>query len=157
ATCEAVPTEFPTFSMKKAWGSANGTASTWSRVSVGDVDGDGIPEVIVTNREKSGNDRLFILNGRDGTTKQSINLSYRPEHGEMMDKIDVVIWFFVSGRESKIKRYAFNAGTGQLERKWNASTGSKNRRPVVLTLADFKGTGNVQLYYKNEIRVAKTG
>lgn len=157
ATCEAVPTEFPTFSMKKAWGSANGTASTWSRVSVGDVDGDGIPEVIVTNREKSGNDRLFILNGRDGTTKQSINLSYRPEHGVTMGKIDGVVWFFVSGRGGEIEGYAFNAGTGQFERKWNASTGSKNRRPVVLGLADFKGTGNVQLYYKNEIRDAKTG
>lgn len=157
ATCEAVPTEFPTFSMKKAWGSANGTASTWSRVSVGDVDGDGIPEVIVTNREKSGNDRLFILNGKDGTTKQSINLSYRPEHGVTMGKIDGVVWFFISGRGGEIEGYAFNAGTGKFERKWNASTGSTNRRPVVLGLADFKGTGNVQLYYKNEIRDAKTG
>src|SRR5690554_6148545 len=49
AVCEAKPSEFPTFSMKQAWGSPNGTAATWSRVSVGDVDGDGIPEVITTN------------------------------------------------------------------------------------------------------------
>lgn len=157
ATCEAVPTEFPTFSMKKAWGSANGTASTWSRVSVGDVDGDGIPEVIVTNREKSGSDRLFILNGKDGTTKQTINLSYRPEHGVTMGKIDGVVWFFVSGRNGEIEGYKFNSGNGQFERQWNTSTGSTKKRPVVLGLADFKGTGNVQLYYKNEIRDAKTG
>src|SRR5690606_17783586 len=30
-------------------------------------------------------------------------------------------------------------------------------RPMVLGLADFKGTGKTQLYYKNEIRDAKTG
>src|SRR5690606_17799850 len=57
ASCEAVPSEFPTFAMKLAWGSPNGTAATWSRASVGDIDGDGIPEIITTNRETN---KLFV-------------------------------------------------------------------------------------------------
>lgn len=165
-SCEAKPSEFPEFKMKLAWGSANGTASSWSRVSVGDVDGDGIPEVIVTNREKDkdknnrpipNSERIFILNGNDGSIKQAIRTDYQPEHGVTMGKIDGMVWFFASGREGEIEGYAFNGGSGKFERKWQASTGSTNKRPVVLGLADFKGSGNVQLYYKNEIRDAKTG
>src|SRR5690606_23803875 len=76
-SCEAVPSEFPTFAMKLAWGSPNGTAATWSRASVGDIDGDGIPEIITTNRETK---KLFVLSGNDGSIKQQIDLSYSPEH-----------------------------------------------------------------------------
>lgn len=158
-SCEATPTEFPTFSMTKAWGSAKGTAATWSRATVGDVDGDGIPEVIVTNRPSK---KIYVLNGSDGTIKQQINLNYEPEHGVALGKIDGVVWFFASGRgatskKPEIEGYQFDMGTQKFTKKWEDNTGTLDRRPVVLGLADFKGTGNVQLYYKNEIRDAKTG
>lgn len=156
ATCEAKPTEFPEFTMEEAWGSAKGTAATWSRVAVGDVDGDGIPEIIVTNRETS---KMYILDGRNGDVKQEIKLSYQPEHGVALGKIKGETWFFVSGRGREIEGYKFN-GT-QFIRQWaehSKKEGSHEKgRPMVLGLADFKGTGDVQLYYKNEIRDAATG
>src|SRR5690606_22837068 len=119
ASCEAVPSEFPTFKMKQAWASANGTAATWSRASVGDIDGDGVPEIIVTNRETS---RLFVLNGADGSTKQQINLGYQPEHEVAMADFegDGLAEFVVSGRDRSIEAYTYN-GT-QFVKMWGSNS-----------------------------------
>ena len=160
ASCEAKPTEFPEFKMKQKWGSDKGTAATWSRVSIGDVNGDGIPEVIVTNRETN---KMFVLNGNDGSIKQQFNLSYSPEHGVAMADFegDGYAEFIVSGRDKSIEAYSFDPGLNQFKKIWGANTNSEGGqtkgRPMVLALADFKSTGNTQLYYKNEIRDAKTG
>src|SRR5690606_40007775 len=104
-------------------------------------------EVIVNNREKDKGDtlsyakRIVILNGNDASIKQAIQTNYQPENGVTMGKIEGVVWFFASGRGGQIEGYAFNGSTGLFERKWAHTTGSTKKRPVVLGLADFKGTG----------------
>ncbi len=52
AACQNKPSKFPQFSLKLAWQSANRTTDNQNRVSVGDLDGDGIPEIVVTEVEK---------------------------------------------------------------------------------------------------------
>src|SRR5688572_7739953 len=47
--CEAKPSEFPKFSLALESASPNKTAIHLGRIAVGDVDGDGKPEMVTTN------------------------------------------------------------------------------------------------------------
>ena len=47
--CQAIPSSFPKFSMKQVWGTLNQTTDHLTRVSIGDIDRDGFPEVVVGN------------------------------------------------------------------------------------------------------------
>ncbi|WP_224995543.1 gliding motility-associated C-terminal domain-containing protein [Cesiribacter sp. SM1] len=157
AACEAQPTQFPTFSIELAWKSATKTAATWARPSIGDMDADGYPDVIVTNRPEK---TVSIINGKDGSLKQKISLSYEPEEGVAMGDVDRDGYgeFFISGRNRALEAYKYNPSTKQFYRLWNTNTnasgGHEKGRPVVLGLADFNEDGKVELYYKNEIRDA---
>ncbi len=163
ATCEATPTQFPKFKLKEAWVSANGTSATWTRVAIGDLDGNGIPEVVVTNR---GKNTMTILSGSDGTTIQTINLNYRdnnnnevgPEHGVALGDVDRDgrAEIFVSGRNNIIESYKYNNTSNRYEMNWRVNSNGKGR-PFVLGLADFNEDGEAELYYKDEIRNSKTG
>jgi hypothetical protein len=70
-TCTALPTAIPEFKMKLAWKSAIRTARTSSLPSVGDIDGDGIPEVVVVNDDDR---KVYVLDGRDGSVKKERSL-----------------------------------------------------------------------------------
>lgn len=72
--CQAKPTVFPDFSMKLKWGSANNTTNHLNRASIGDLDRDGIPEVVTTEVE---NDVLYILDGKTGATKKSLAVGFQ--------------------------------------------------------------------------------
>src|SRR5689334_17005737 len=61
ANCEAKPSSFPKFSMTLDWGSPNQVADHLTRVTIGDLDRDAVPEVVTVN---SVTNQLFILDGR---------------------------------------------------------------------------------------------
>jgi hypothetical protein len=57
AVCEAKPTQFPAFRMTLDWASPNRVTNHLNRMSIGDLDRDGIPEVVVTNIEDNNGSR----------------------------------------------------------------------------------------------------
>lgn len=155
--CEAVPSEFPTFSLTLDFASPNKTANHLGRIAVGDLDGDGIPEIVSQNKYT---DKLFILNGDDGTVKYetSIDGHLEPEWRVAIGNIDgdncaeiYTILYDWTGRHE----YYIVAYDCQLNELWRSEY--RERDPVHLSLADFDGDGQVELYYKDEIRDAKTG
>ncbi|MEQ9168947.1 MAG: hypothetical protein RLO12_22000, partial [Fulvivirga sp.] len=66
ASCEAVPSAFPAFSLTLDFKSPNKSANHIGRIAIGDLDRDGIPEIATQNRYT---DEVFLLNGNDGSVK----------------------------------------------------------------------------------------
>jgi hypothetical protein len=64
--CEVPPTPDPTFALKQQWASANRTSTSKASFAIGDLDGDGYPEVVTSNYQDKS---LFILDGVTGATK----------------------------------------------------------------------------------------
>ncbi len=150
--CNSV-TENPTFSLRLQWASANQTALNAATPAIGDLDHDGIPEVVVTNRESQ---ELYVLDGQSGITEQSVNVGFDVNRTVTIGQVDDVdtecAWIFVQsyiGRE--IKAYDCN-----LNEMWSV-LGSNEWSPGLLGLADFNEDGVAELYYNNEIRDAKSG
>src|SRR6478735_10222192 len=71
--CQAKPTSFPKFSIKQKYTPVDNTTNHLNRVSVGDLDGDTYPELVVTEIE---NDKINILDGRTGAVKKTKNAGY---------------------------------------------------------------------------------
>ncbi|MBR9998371.1 MAG: VCBS repeat-containing protein, partial [Cyclobacteriaceae bacterium] len=149
-SCEATPTQFPTFSIKMAWASENRTATNNSLSSIGDVDGDGIPEVISTNSE----DRtVFVLNGIDGSIESQITIANQPFLEVMHADIDRdgCAEIFVPTQSSfGITALDCNLSTVL----WTASTIG---RPGNIGVADFDEDGLAEIYARDEIFDAHTG
>ncbi len=151
ANCQAIPPEFPQFSMRVDWSSPNGTANHLNRISIGDLDGDGIPEVVSTNVES---DRIYILNGDGGTIKRQLAVGYALEREATIGNIngDNCAEIFTFGRESgNWTIFAYDCNLNQI---WKRRASGN---PVTLGLADFDGDGLVELYYRDEILDAHTG
>ncbi len=147
--CEATPTAFPTFSIRNTWRSANRTATNNSLSSIGDIDSDGIPEIITTN----GNDNnLFILSSLDGSILNQINLPDEPYYEVMHADIDRdgCAEIFVPTRNN----YGITALDCNLNILWTTSTVG---RPGNIGIADFDEDGFAEIYAKDEIFDALTG
>ncbi|MDN5213083.1 VCBS repeat-containing protein, partial [Fulvivirgaceae bacterium BMA12] len=157
-SCQAQPTQFPTFSMSLDWDSADKTAVHFGRLAIGDLDNDGVPEVVSFN---TYDDRIYILDGSDGSTKFVENVG--PDYRRRFDH-DIAIAnlnndncgeIFVMGKNDDDDGYTLASYDCQLNELWIVDAGSKNIG--ALGLADFDGNGTVELYYKDEIRNAATG
>jgi gliding motility-associated-like protein len=155
AGCKAEP-EANAFSLKLSWASANQTASSYSRASIGDIDKDGIPEVIVTNHATR---RMSILRGDDGTVKQSIDLSFTPNDEVTIADIDgdgYAEIFQPGNGGGDIEAFKYNTATGRYASMWK--TTASQSYVAVLGIANFKEQdGKSQLYLYNEILDAATG
>lgn len=156
-TCEAIPNEFPSFSLTLDFASPNKTANHLGRIAVGDLDADGIPEIITQNKYT---DKLFILNGNDGSVKYETTIDswLEPEWRVLIGNVDgdncaeiYTILYDWTGRHE----YYIVAYDCQLNELWRSEY--RERDPVHMSLADFDGDGQVELFYKDEIRDAKTG
>ncbi|WP_258105780.1 LamG-like jellyroll fold domain-containing protein, partial [Marinoscillum sp. MHG1-6] len=156
--CQEEPTANPAFSMRLQWASANESADSYATPMVGDLDQDGIPEVVTINWIKK---TLNIINGSDGTNFISpVTLDFNPQWqvaiGDVMG--DECAWIFVTEHDfsslaNSTKVVAYDCkGTPQ----WQVDA-SKGYGPGVPGLADFNQDGVPELYYRNEIRNAQTG
>ena len=147
--CKDEPTENPTFTMKLQWGSEDRSADSHATPAVGDLDNDGLPEVVVINRL---DERLFILNGEDGTTAFTYDLGYQPENGIVLANLDGgdCANIYVS-RDNSSTITALDCEANFL---WQTNASD---RVGIMGVADFNGDGNPELYYKTEIMDAATG
>ncbi len=75
--CQATPLSFPQFEMKSNTQSPDRTTHTLGRMVIGDLDRDGIPEVVTLHPDDK---KLYILNGNTLTVKYSANITATAEY-----------------------------------------------------------------------------
>lgn len=150
ASCEAEPSEFPVFSLSLGYQSQNDVVNNLSRIAIGDLDRDGIPEIVTQNK---GGDRVYILNGDDASIKAQATLS-NPEWRASIANIDddnCGEVFAVSANGGyRIRAYDCN-----LNELWTSEQLPND--PLFISYADFDRDGQPEMYYKDEIRDPKTG
>lgn len=158
ANCEAKPSTFPKFSMALDWGSPNQVADHLTRVTIGDLDRDGVPEVVTVN---SVTDQLFILSGLTGAIKKNLKPGYDLQREILIGNLnnDNCAEIFTYGIISKSHYIiSYDCNFNELWRtqiRGNVSTTAGD--PVHPGLADFDGDGKVELYCKDMILNAQTG
>jgi gliding motility-associated-like protein len=151
--CEAVPSEFPKFTLALQSASPNGSAIHLGRTVIGDLDRDGIPEMVTTNRYSK---KIFILNGNAtagvNTIQQEITVSFSPNWTDVLianiDN-DNCADIYVIGTNNRVYAYDCN-----LVEQWNIQLPGD---PGTMGVADFNGDGKVELYARNAIFNAHTG
>lgn len=158
--CEAVPSQFPKFTMTLDFASPNETTNHIGRMSVGDLDRDGIPEIVTMNRYTK---KLFILNGNDGSVKKSISVDYTPLWEIALGNIDddnCAELFYQGYKGDNLYLYAYDCDLNQI---WSTKIRTRNTRngeaidAIEYGLADFDGDGKVELYLKDMVLDAHTG
>ncbi|MEX2233148.1 MAG: VCBS repeat-containing protein, partial [Cyclobacteriaceae bacterium] len=159
ALCEATPPAFPKFTMALDFTSPDETTNHLSRMAVGDLNRDGKPEIITMNRYT---DKLFILNGTDGSIQKQVTATFDPNWEVAIANIDNdncgEIFFFgyydPSGSSNDGNfLFAYDCNLNFLWRTAERLRGD----PINYGLADFDGDGKVELYVKDEIYDAHTG
>ncbi|MDR2118071.1 MAG: DUF11 domain-containing protein [Tannerellaceae bacterium] len=146
------------FSIAPGWTSAGGTAEIQSTALVGDLDSDGVTEVLVMNPNKNG---VNVMDGRTGASKGAINIgsTLEGEHptyflivdGDKDGKAEV----FIAGTSTQqIYLYEVSSAPGAatitFARVWEKActlTGS-GVTPIV---ADLDGDGSVEFVAGNKV------
>lgn len=157
--CQAKPTTFPQFTMKLKWQSANQTTTHLNRASVGDLDRDGIPEVVVTQFTYDGSGfqnggAINILSGSTGAVKASIPVTYTINRDPLIANIknDNCAWIFVHDQNGTVYAYT----SCDQKQQWKASVSSANSA-TLLGIADFDGDGKSEIYARDAIIAAESG
>jgi uncharacterized protein (DUF2141 family) len=153
--CEARPSQFPKFSLALESASPDGSAVHLGRAVVGDIDGDGTPEIMTTNRWSK---KIFILNGKAtagvNTIKKQLAVGYNPAYE------DIAIANLRNGNGScgeifvlstSWMLYAYDCNLNQL---WSTQLPGD---PGTIGIADFNGDGKEEIYARNAIYNAQTG
>ncbi len=159
AVCEATPPAFPKFTMALDFASPDETTNHLSRMAIGDLNRDGIPEIVTMNRYT---DKIFILNGQDGTIQREKKVDFDPNWEVAIANVDDdncgEIFFFgyldLSGKNND--GYYIFAYDCELNFLWRTEEKLRGD-PINYGLADFDGDGKVELYVKDEIYDAHTG
>ena len=146
-----------TFAIRQQWGSADETATSHTTPAIGDLDGNGIPEVISVNNY--GTLDLFVLNGATGETMASADIGFTPENAPVIAEIDgdeIGDIIVSQNKGDDLALYNFDPATGTLTRRWRERA-SVNQPIGVPGVADFDEDGDVEIYYRNEVMDALTG
>ena len=167
AICQGDADDLSIDDLSLTWTSASQTANSHGQPFVADLDNDGIPEVIITNKE---NGTLNIIDGvGDGTgfnnydaiaAGAAINLGFTPYNTVAIANLGIGSHasIVVAGYEGslaipdhKLSLWSFNGIT--MEESWKIDlesvTGS-NEFPGTVGIADF-GDGNPRIYFANVI------
>jgi large repetitive protein len=156
ALCEAIPASFPAFRMTLDWASPNKVTNHLNRMSVGDLDRDGIPEVVVTNMEGTSKG-AYVLHGNSGQIKHSktdfpFDINREVIIGNIDD--DNCAEIFVTGRQSG-NWHIWSYNCDLTVQNWRSPVLSGD--PGLFGLADFNGDGQAELYFRDIILNAHTG
>ncbi|MGL1885562.1 MAG: hypothetical protein OCD76_03515, partial [Reichenbachiella sp.] len=150
--CQDPATENPAFETKLQWASDDQTAFNSVTPAIGDLDGDGTPEVVTTNRQ---NHTLTILDGATGVTKYGpLDVGFDIAKTVAIANLDddECGEIFIRGfKNNNIRMYDC-----QLNVIWDKDTDTGNKVGII-SLADFNADGVVELLHGNEIRNAHTG
>lgn len=153
--CQTDPGPATKFTMQLDWESPNRTVNHLNRVSIGDLNRDGVPEVVSINISRS---RIFLLNGAGGAEIKNIQVPYSIERDPIIGNIDndgCAEIFTYGSSNGTWKIYAYDCNLNLL---WSSPAGSEPRsNPYYLSLANFDGDDKVELYYKDEVVDAHTG
>lgn len=159
ASCQAIPPQFPQFTMSLDFSSPDETTNHLARMAIGDLDRDGTPEIVTMNRYTK---KVFILNGNDGSIKKQASVNFEPYWEVAIANLDndncgeifFIGYLDLAGSSNDgIYILAYDC---QLNFLWR--TAQKLRGdPINFGLADFDEDGKVELYAKDEIYDAHTG
>ncbi|MEP1096280.1 MAG: LamG domain-containing protein, partial [Cyclobacteriaceae bacterium] len=138
------------FNITEEWHSADETATSHVSPAIGDLDGNGIPEVITMNNMT---DKVFILNGSSGATMFSANVPFDPENTPAIanvfeDEAADILITQNNGDDMILYDHELNV-------IW-AEKASRNDMGIA-GFADFNEDGVPEIYYMNEIVNARTG
>ena len=143
----------PGFSMATKWVSTARAAGNHSTPAVGDVNNDGIPEVVTTNI--GDQNTVKVLNGRTGEVLFQKVLSFQPDGS-------VAIANVIGDQNAEILVYQRNGNRMALYNSdlsteiWSITITDANSIGIA-SFADFDGNGSAEIYYRNTILNAADG
>ncbi len=146
-----------TFAIREQWGSADETATSHVTPAIGDLDANGIPEVVTINNY--GSLDLFVLNGATGATIASIDIGFTPENAPIIARVDgdeIGDIIVSQNKGDDLAMYNVDITTGTLTQIWRERA-SVNQSIGLPGVADFDEDGDVEIYYRNEVMDALTG
>ena len=170
-----VPFEKIVFDVKQKWYSPAATAHCNSGPLVGDLDGDGIPEIITFS---SSYTTLNVLDGRDGSVRTSLTIPSAYGYGGWLPVMTAVLVdsdrngkgeIILATNDGKLTSYEAKVAGGNLtlEQKWqntfvtptnngaSVAHGSDNKPQPIVT--DLNGDGVPEVVIFNQIYNAQTG
>jgi len=159
AKCSVPPPQFPQFTMTLDFASPNETTNHLSRMVIGDLDRDGMPEFVTMNRYTK---KVFILNGNDGSIKFEKTVDFEPYWEVAIGNINndnCAEIFFIGYLDLPASNndgvYLFSYDC-QLNFLWRTALKLPDD-PINFGLADFDSDGLIEIYAKDEIYDAHTG
>ncbi len=143
------------FEIDEQWSSEVESSSSNAAPVIGDLNGDGVPEVITTNHFIQ---KMFVLDGGNGNILSSIELDFSPSNTPLIADIDGngLIEIFVTerlGNEYALFTYSLS---DEIQLVWSGQA-SINQPVGIAGIADFDEDGTSEIYYRNEIINAEDG
>ena len=157
--CQIAPPVVTGYNLVEKWRSVVDVETRGTPI-VGDLDGDGIPEVVTHFRDDN---TVYILNGADGTTKATINahLSDYSQSPSIVDAdADGFGEVYLVDYLGKLRSFDHLGQPKVGFTEITISKGQGTHQGVFSanpSFADFDGDGTVELFIGNEIYNALTG
>ncbi|HAA15555.1 MAG TPA: hypothetical protein DCE41_29160 [Cytophagales bacterium] len=168
----ADPPNVADFAMELLWDTKDaGAPSVYgsNHTIIGDVDADGVPEVFAIRRNKNGStnyngdDVLYVINGDNGTLKNSVNLGGATTLFMALADVegDGCAEIFVGRRDDDVDQFRLVALNCDLTVKWEsdpiAGTTTRHESVGAIGVTDFDEDGTPEVYVKGKIFNAITG